>query len=345
MRNKHLLTIVGAGIILALLASAAWAASLPAGSRTTDPWQPLTPPPGGWVRSFVASPHFLSDRTLFAGTEGALSRSTDAGITWIEVGPGPYGPIGDVRQIVLSPQYPIDPTIFLWACPYGPGDYGCSLLRSMDNGEAWQAISDVEHHVADIAISPDYAVDHMLFVANVTDEGGEILRSTDHGDTWQVVHEFGDSLYWFRIGLSPNFAVDSTLFAIGYGAMQRSTDGGNSWTTLTAPNPNYNLAISPHFATDHTLWVMYREIEASGQRPDSGVSWSIRGPAGAPGGRCVKAWEEPAAADPGCRCPPLPAADVYVNVNSRPDGASTAARPPRPAGRGNGTRAARSRSA
>lgn len=274
MKTNRVLLCASLSLAVLMLSSAAWASALPSNASPTDPWQPLTPPPGGTMRALAASPHFMTDRALFAGTDGALSRSTDAGLTWTELGPGPYGPIVAVRQIVLSPQYPVDPTIFLWACPYGPGGYGCSLLRSMDNGDVWHAIWDVEHPVADIAVSPGYATDHTLFVATVTPEGGELRRSTDRGDTWQVVHEFGDSLYWFRIGLSPNFTVDSTLFAIGFGAMQRSTDGGVTWETLSAPNPNYNLAISPNFATDHTLWAMYREIEGSGQRPENGIVWS-----------------------------------------------------------------------
>ena len=274
MKINRILLCASLCLAALLLSSAAWASALPTDAPATDPWQPLTPPPGGPMRTLAASPHFLTDHTMLAGTDGTLSRSTDAGLTWTELGPGPYGPIVFVRQIVFSPQYPADPTIFLWQYPHMAGGGGCSILRSTDNGATWQSIWDIQRPVAEIAISPGFAADHTLYVATIAQDGGQLVRSTDSGDTWQVVHEFGDTLYWFHIGMSPNFAADSTFFVVGYGAMQRSTDGGITWTTLTAPNPNYNLAISPNFATDRTLWAMYREIEGSGQRPESGVVWS-----------------------------------------------------------------------
>jgi photosystem II stability/assembly factor-like uncharacterized protein len=75
---------------------------------------------------------------------------------------------------------------------------------------------------------------------------------------------------------SPNYVADQTLFAAGYGALHRSTDGGATWQALSAP-PNYSLAISPNFAADHTLWAMYREIEGSAMQPEAGIVRSTDG--------------------------------------------------------------------
>ena len=66
------------------------------------------------------------------------------------------------------------------------------------------------------------------------------------------------------IVLSPNFAIDRTIFVVGGGGIFRSTDGGASWQQLHGglPHdkyyeyyaPSISLAISPDFATDRTLF-------------------------------------------------------------------------------------------
>ena len=66
------------------------------------------------------------------------------------------------------------------------------------------------------------------------------------------------------IVLSPNFATDRTIFVTGGGGVFRSTDGGASWQQLHGglPHdryydyyaPSISLALSPDFATDHTMF-------------------------------------------------------------------------------------------
>ena len=62
----------------------------------TDFWQPLAPLEGGWIASMYYDP--VTD-TLYTGTgiqssyggtsqEGTLLRSTDHGVTWIDIGAG-----------------------------------------------------------------------------------------------------------------------------------------------------------------------------------------------------------------------------------------------------------------
>jgi len=56
------------------------------------------------------------------------------------------------------------------------------------------------------------------------------------GETWQKIGLLGGSIA--AVGVSPSYEEDNTLFAAVQGAgLARSTDGGNSWTVLTAvPN-------------------------------------------------------------------------------------------------------------
>jgi ligand-binding sensor domain-containing protein len=153
---------------------------------------------------------------------------------------------GRVNYIHLSPNYPQDHTIFISA---GDSYHLERLYRSTDGGQTWVHLrgglpeqSGVDFN---LAISPNFAVDHTLFVGgyNDTARGEGVYRSTDGGDTWQPMWQGLEHLRVQRVVLSPNYATDGTLLAyasyngiIGYphsgSSVFRSTDKGMSWTLV-----------------------------------------------------------------------------------------------------------------
>ena len=187
--------------------------------------------------------------------------------------PGPSGPVATAKKIVPSPAFPSDHTLFVLAGPYGGAER--VVLRSTDGGTSWQTVwqGNATH---DLALSPAYPADHTIFIVGDALGANQVRRSMDGGQTWQVTGN-PTEMEAFRVVLSTNYAVDHTLFVAGYGRMHRSTDSGNTWQALDAPGPNFDLAISPDFTTDHTLWATYREIEGSAVRPESGIIRSIDG--------------------------------------------------------------------
>ena len=128
-----------------------------------------------------------------------------------------------------------------------------------------------------------------------------VLVSTDAGETWTAINNGlqADSNGYQAIQeleLSPTFARDSTLLALGWGPYEavpfygadtsaqraglfRSQDRGASWELVQGFDPtvtrfNLHLAISPDFADDN---VVLRALNITGPTPNSSnctVSWS-----------------------------------------------------------------------
>lgn len=113
--------------------------------------------------------------------------------------------------------------------------------------------------IAAVVLSPDYSsTNHTLFAGL---RGGGVYRSLDDGYTWQPL-----SPEWVvaDLAISPDFGGDGVLLALtglptsGY-SVQRSGDGGATWTTATLPGPltaATALVISPDFATDQTVYLL-----------------------------------------------------------------------------------------
>ncbi|MSQ14452.1 MAG: hypothetical protein EXR50_01125 [Dehalococcoidia bacterium] len=117
------------------------------------------------VLSLAISPNFdrcdklqgTGDKTLFAGTRNGLFKSTDAGATWLPVGPG-IPTDKPVQAVSLSPNYASDNTLFV-------GMDG-SLLRSTDNGATWLPFDAglTDRSVQAFATSANFANDSTLFL-------------------------------------------------------------------------------------------------------------------------------------------------------------------------------------
>ncbi len=264
--KTRILLVLGAALALLVLTAAAPAAAEPP-KPDTSAWQPL-PPPGGSVNALAASPDFPADRTLLAGTDYGVYLSSDGGGSWVTLSVA----IAPTR-LILSPGYPTDPTIF--AITDATREWYDVLYRSVDGGVTWLPVwygGDVH----DLALSPDFAVDGTAFLA-VSLVPGQVLRSSDFGLTWQALPDPIDLAPVMHLAASPNFAADQTLFAAGFGPLNRSIDGGATWQRLSAAAPNYSLAISPNYATDRTVWAVYREIEGSAMQPEAGIVRSTDG--------------------------------------------------------------------
>jgi photosystem II stability/assembly factor-like uncharacterized protein len=170
---------------------------------------------------------------------------------------GPFG--GGINSLCRSPQFSNDHTIFA-------GTRG-GLFISTDRGASWTRSDNglPNGTVTAIAVSPDYAADRTIFFGT---DMGRVQRSRDGGATWQTVYDTffspGD------IAISPQFATDRTVFLVlGYSGF-KSTDGGDTWQSVSLPAST--IRFSPDYANDHTLFAgatpggVYRST-------DNGFSW------------------------------------------------------------------------
>lgn len=118
-----------------------------------------------------------------------------------------------------------------------------------------------------LVLSSSFASDGTLFALAQNrnwDSPPSLFRSTDRGDTWQRVRQ-NIGVGWgrwitTRLVLSPSFGADGTLYAANLDGLLRSTDRGDAWEVVYSYDEvaegNFEpwVALSPNFATDHTLF-------------------------------------------------------------------------------------------
>ena len=103
------------------------------------------------------------------------------------------------------------------------------LARSVDGGDTWTitALPVLPRDVSRIAFSPEFAVDGTVFLAT-TDLG--ILKSTDGGSSFTLLSGGGLNPAVLDLSLSPNYPSDLSLLAATAAGVQRSTNGGLTWS-------------------------------------------------------------------------------------------------------------------
>jgi hypothetical protein len=199
-------------------------------------------------------------------------------------------PAGEAITLILpSPNYADDRTIFIGT---DAGDFApawvSSLYRSTDGGRTWSPLRGGLPQagggvlVLALAISPDFSRDHTLFAGGarvrVSYYGGSrgegIYRSLDGGDTWQPVWQGLTELGIRRLEISPNFAEDRTLFALGAHQVLRSTDGGDTWQPIWNEPTDHTIGmtVSSNLVHDDTLLV--HAFPSIYRSTDRGTSWT-----------------------------------------------------------------------
>jgi parallel beta-helix repeat protein len=220
------------------------------------------------------SPAYASDCTLFIATlTSGIYKSTDCGATWAEANTG----LTELRllQVKILPDAANAATVFALA------ENG-SLFGTTDGGAHWSLVSRELEKVdrRNLVLSSLFGTDHTMYVAAqnwARDElGGEpgVFKSTDGGVTWaRVANGMTDTHAW-KVVASADLDAAGVVFALVNGGIVRTTDGGANWTMLAPPDGSYNdLAVSPAYATDHTVVV----TSWSGQvyrSTDGGAAWT-----------------------------------------------------------------------
>ncbi len=192
------------------------------------------------VYDIVFSPDFANDQTVFATMNkqrvtlgeatGALFRSTDAGLTWVEMEMTGFPsrgarPLQDMVSLSLSPNFTQDGIMFAVVSAVG-------LYRSTDRGNTWQQL--LAENANEIQVSPAFAEDHL--VAAATANSG-ILFSTDGGDTWIPRNSGLEGARNFkRVIFSSNFKQDRSILtmSVSHGIFI-TRNAGESWESIGKP--------------------------------------------------------------------------------------------------------------
>jgi hypothetical protein len=148
-----------------------------------------------------------------------LSRSTDGGETWDDIG-------GNIPAGAKYSSYPyvLDASTFLLGCSgFGEGEAG--IFRSVDAGESWTKVSDSGGY-----FPPLPASDGSIYWSSELHSG--LVRSEDDGETWDVVTGGG-----VLVSARPAELPDGRIAAMTGDTIVVSDDRGTTWHPATAVMP------------------------------------------------------------------------------------------------------------
>ena len=183
-----------------------------------------------------------------------------------ELGDGnEYAPVRRLHNVVFSPDYAEDGTIFSAAWP--------AFLKSTDRGRSWQQIQvsppppDTPLRQFVIAVSPGYAEDGTIFLGFAPGRHLQVDRVWRTQGTWEKISNVPVGTLpdqAVRVEIDPVLGIRSLLLhpvsperrelyvSSGAGVFH-SLDGGSAWTPM-GPTEVAMFLMSPEYATDGTVY-------------------------------------------------------------------------------------------
>jgi photosystem II stability/assembly factor-like uncharacterized protein len=130
--------------------------------------------------NLAISPHFSSDKTIFAFGGFGIYKSVNAGESWKRTGNDSLDERAQIFSLCISPDFIRDRTLYISVKARG-------LFKSIDGGNTFIALNDKllkeNHLIRHLAVSPFYPQDHTLLAASEE----AIFRSQDNGNTWKKI--------------------------------------------------------------------------------------------------------------------------------------------------------------
>lgn len=182
-----------------------------------------------------------------------------------------HQPHDPIVTVAVSPNYEQDHTV-LAATDYLTAPMGVhALLRSTDGGVTWSVVPGVPNNskITTVVFSPNYGTDQTIFAAGI----GGIFRTSNQGASWNLLSRTSTP----DLFLSPNFAVDNTVFVVtAKRTIYQSNNSGNTWTQIPTPagltSGLSEIVVSPNYDSDHTLWVG-GNVDGILESTDGGGTW------------------------------------------------------------------------
>lgn len=223
------------------------------------------------------------DNTLWLGTGRGLSRTFDSGLTFESFGEEQGLGNGSVSALAVSDEVIWVATGFDSNTVVGEQQTGGGLAYSLDDGLTWNFVEQpgttpVSNITFDIALRDDEVW--------ITSFAGGLRKSNDLGQSWEIVTP--DSFIFDVVGRLNHRAfsvisVDGALWVGTAGGINRSTDGGITWTNFSHQNQtepisgNFVVAIkNQNYGNKNIIWAATREttVESGDETEFRGVSWT-----------------------------------------------------------------------
>ncbi|PQJ26865.1 hypothetical protein BSZ35_18215 [Salinibacter sp. 10B] len=227
-------------------------------NRKTSSWAPRGPANvGGRSRAVSYDRTDTNGETILAaGASGGMWRTTDGGQTWNRTFTKSQRP--NVTTVIQDPRTGKEDVWYAGTGEYyGTASYtargafyrGDGIYKSTDGGQTWSPLS------------------------NTTSE------ETDFDSVFDYV---------YRVRVDPSNTTNDEIYAATYGGIQRSTDGGSSWTTVLSGLSGDQTSITDLAVT--TSGVVYATMSSDGDtrglyRSTDGTNWTEITPSGWPSGQ------------------------------------------------------------
>lgn len=184
-----------------------------------DTWEMTSgwPSPGNPIFDIVIDP--VSPDILYAGTGGAIFKSTDAGINWTPMASMPYA-----YTLLIDANAPN----MIYAGSGGTfTDHG-GVYRSTDSGTSWERVGLEDYPITSLtgvfhSRSIIYAGTGGKFLET---NGNGIFRSTENGKTWEPVSNNLTSPFILSLKTDPRFPDRIYAGTMGRGLFQTADETG-----------------------------------------------------------------------------------------------------------------------
>lgn len=208
-------------------------------------WTQLTPEEGTAEADWHASAMSQTGQVILVGhhstgdSSGDLYLSTNGGSTWLKPDVTSSGDSSGAQGNWGAAAMSSDGQVLVISEDWG------KVYVSTDAGSSWSQpnLGAVNQAWRSVAVSSDGTT--MLAASDGND--GTFWLSQNTGTSWSQINPTGNQSfnnYWRRVATSSD---GQTLFVIRYGTLYRSTDAGQTWTTLSIESDAYtynNTAVS-----------------------------------------------------------------------------------------------------
>lgn len=233
------------------------------------------------LASNVVTDIIVFGETIWFGTGKGLSRTRDDGLTFESFGPEQGIGRGGVSGLAIAED-------IIWVATGFDStednlQTGGGLAYSIDDGETWTHVpqpgdTPIQNITFDVALRGDEVW--------ITSFGGGLRKSENLGASWEIVTPDSfifDPLNRLNHRAFSVLVVDSVLWVGTAGGINRSNDGGRTWTNFNHANQeqgisgNFVVAIAnQRFQGRDIIWAGTREttVESGDETEFRGISWS-----------------------------------------------------------------------
>ena len=213
-------------------------------------------------------------QALHASATAVNGSSVPAEINWTEIGPGNVG--GRINAIWIDPNNAQHLIV---------GAAGGGLWQSSDGGSSWTAIAEFPGSLAVGAIAQ---LPNGTLLAGTGDHfddnsfgafqpGDGMFSSTDGGATWTPIASTTPQSIQGPWSVINSIAVNGNGVALAatWGGIQRSTDGGNTWSGVWPTGGNVNASYDVVFDPNNPNAAVAEDENGSAvYSTDGGLTWT-----------------------------------------------------------------------